>query len=255
MQARLLEAFVSASAPPPDHHRADLRADLRDPGLESIPLSVPPGGVLRSFSAAFAGVARTIATQRNMKVHMLAGMMVTIVGMALPLDIATRAALLFAVAIVFFAEILNTALEAFVDLFIRDFHRLALLAKDAAAAGVLVLAVVTVLIFCDVLWTRWDLVTANLDAVARSVAFGVPVVVLEAIGLFWVRRGVLSFVRFVISFGLVALLASESKDPIYAAVALMFVCLDAYARYAFPRTGGRGAPRKNSGAGVRVPAP
>jgi len=216
---------------------------LRDPTLESIPPSVPPGGVIASFRAAFAGVARTIATQRNMKIHMLAGLMVTIVGMALPLDIATRAALLFAVAIVFFAEILNTALEAFVDLFIRDFHRLALLAKDAAAAGVLVLAVVTVLIFADILWTRWDLVTSNIEAVERSVLFGVPVVVLEALGLFVVRRSPLALARCIISLALVGRLALESHDPIFAIIAIGLVLLAAYARHAFPKRAGRGAPR------------
>ena len=93
----------------------------------------PDRGLVSSFRVAFDGVLRTMATQRNMKVHVVAGLMVAIVGMALPLDLSVRVSLLFAVSIVFFAEILNTALEALIDLFVHDFHHLAMVAKDAAA--------------------------------------------------------------------------------------------------------------------------
>ena len=133
--------------------------DLKDPLLESIPPAVAVatgqrGGIVSSFRAAIAGVLRTIAAQRNMKIHVLSALMVLMVGMALPLDLSSRVALLFAIAIVFFAEILNTALEAFVDLHVRDYHRLAMMAKDAAAAGVLVLAATTVVVLAEILWTE-----------------------------------------------------------------------------------------------------
>jgi diacylglycerol kinase (ATP) len=216
---------------------------LKDEHLDSIP-PVMSGGLRASFSAAFAGVARTVATQRNMKIHVLSALMVMIVGMALPLDLATRSALLFAVGVVFFAEILNTALEAFVDLHISNYHRLAMLAKDAAAAGVLVLAMVTVLIFTEILWHRWDLVTDNLGAVTRSVMFGVPLVLSEAVGLFLIRRNVFAVLRFGVSAGLLFPLLSHTKDPIYGGVAVALVCLAAYARHAFPAFTGRGAPKK-----------
>lgn len=217
---------------------------LRDPTLDTIPPPFLRSGFGASFRAAGAGVCRTLATQRNMKLHVLAALMVAIVGMALPLDVSARVALLFAIAIVFFAEILNSALEALIDLFIRDFHRLAMLAKDAAAAGVLVLSTATVLVFADILWARWDLVTSNLDAVQRSVAFGVPLVVVEAVGLFVVRRGAFAIARLVVALGLVAPLVATSQDPIWALVAVLLVLLSAYARWAFPRRAGRGAPRR-----------
>jgi diacylglycerol kinase (ATP) len=229
---------------PGDHRLSSLSEEtLRDEHLDSIP-PVLSGGLLASFSAAFAGVARTVATQRNMKIHVLSALMVTIVGMALPLDLATRSALLFAVGVVFFAEILNTALEAFVDLHISNYHRLAMLAKDAAAAGVLVLAIVTVLIFSEILWSRWDLVTGNPEAVTRSVMFGVPLVLSEAVGLFWIRRSALAVGRFFVSAGLLFPLLAHSKDPIYGGLAVALVCLAAYARHAFPAFTGRGAPKK-----------
>lgn len=217
--------------------------DLKDPLLESIPPAFVGGGMLRSFRAAIAGVLRTIASQRNMKIHVVSALMVLIVGMALPLDLATRTALLFAIALVFFAEILNTALEAFVDLHVRDYHRLAMMAKDAAAAGVLVLSCFAVVAFLEILWVEWDIVTSNLASVQHSVLFGVPLVVLELLGLFLVRRGAAAWLRLVASCAFLTPLLLETRDPIFAGMAVLLVVTAFLARLLFPQRAGRGAPR------------
>ena len=200
----------------------DEPTDLADPNLASIPPVMLQGGLVGSFRAAIAGVLRTIAAQRNMKIHVLSGLMVLIVGMALPLSLDVRVALIFAVAIVWFAEILNTALEAFVDLHIRTYHRLAMMAKDAAAAGVLILASATVVVLLEILYTQWHVVTENLPAVQRAVMFGVPCVIVEAVGLFVVRRGALAVVRLLASLGLLAPLVASTRDPFFAGLAKIF---------------------------------
>ncbi len=228
----------------------DAPVDAQTEPLKSEELDAIPAGVARglagSFRAAIVGVLRTVAAQRNMKIHVIAALMVVIVGMALPLGLAPRVALLFAVGIVFFAEILNTSLEAFVDLHIRDYHRLAMMAKDAAAAGVFVLAITTVIVLGEILWTQWDLVTGNVEAVQRSVAFGVPLVFVEAAGLFLVRRGALAVVRVLVSAALLTPLVMHTRDPIYAALAVVLIVTAAWARWSFPRLTGRGAPRRHA---------
>src|SRR5262249_8341913 len=98
------------------------------------------------FKAAGQGLLHTLANQRNMKIHWIAGLMVMIVGMALDFDLVARAALFFSVFLILFAEILNSALEAFVDLHIQQYHAQAKAAKDAAAAGVLILSVAVVIL-------------------------------------------------------------------------------------------------------------
>jgi len=211
---------------------------LKDPQLDTIPpvravAGLGGGGIVGSFRAAIAGVLRTVATQRNMKVHVVSGLMVMIVGMALPLDLSVRVALLFAVSIVFFAEILNTALEALIDLFVHDFHRLAMLAKDAAAGGVLVFAVTTVLVLGDILVTEWHIVADNTDAVMRSCLFGIPLAVNEALGLFVVRRPVLHAVRLVVSGALLVPLIAHATDPIFAICAVILVIVSAAARLGY----------------------
>lgn len=202
----------------------------------------PPASFWTSLKAAASGVGGVIASQRNMKLHVLSADAVIIVGMALPFDLSMRSTLLFAIGVVFFAEILNTGLESLVDLFVGEFHRLAMLAKDAAAAGVLVFAVITVLVLTDMLWTRWDLVTSHLDAVWRSVAFGVPLLISEAIGLFALRRGPGATLRLLLSGALAVPLVLASKDPIFSGVLLALLGLAAWARHAFPSRTGRGAP-------------
>jgi diacylglycerol kinase (ATP) len=220
------------AAPP----KVEPSIDLGDPEMDSIPPSFAVagvkgrGGLVGSFRAAIAGVLRTVATQRNMKIHIVAGLMVMIVGMALPLDLGTRVAMLFAVSIVFFAEILNTALEALIDLFVKDFHRLAMLAKDAAAGGVLVFAVTTLFVLAEILWMEWHLVEENLDAVQRSCLFGIPLVGVEAVGLFVIRSKSVQMLRLLLSLLLLAPLLWHSKDPLYASAAFLLVAVAFVAR-------------------------
>jgi diacylglycerol kinase (ATP) len=224
------------------------RGALKDPHLDTIPpvhavVGASHRGIVGSFRVAFDGVLRTIATQRNMKVHVVAGLMVAVVGMALPLDLSVRVSLLFAVSIVFFAEILNTALEALIDLFVHDFHRLAMLAKDAAAGGVLVFAITTVLVLGDILWTEWGTVTSHPEAVLRSCLFGIPLAINEALGLFVVRRVAFNMVRLVISGGLLAPLLWNTTDPVFAIVAVLLVAAAAAARLGYlPRHDGPHTP-------------
>ncbi|MBI5495565.1 MAG: diacylglycerol kinase family protein [Deltaproteobacteria bacterium] len=215
--------------------------DLHDDTLESIPR--PFWRTFReSFSAAFSGLARTIATQRNMKVHVVSAFMVLLVGMALELDLATRAALIFCAAAVWFAEILNTALEAFVDLHVRQYHRLAMLAKDAAAAGVLVLAAATVLIFAEVLRANLHQIVAQSDQVLRFAALGVPATGGVVYLLWGNRKGVTPWLALAASLGLLVPLALTAIDRLFTASAVGIILLARYARARYPGTMPRGAP-------------
>ncbi|HEY1098031.1 MAG TPA: hypothetical protein VGF99_03845, partial [Myxococcota bacterium] len=89
----------------------------------------------------------------------------------------------------------------------------------------------------DILVTEWHLVENNLDAVARSCLFGIPLVVVEAFGLFVIRRRAVQLLRIVVSGALLAPLLVHSTDPIFAVVAVVFVGMAAAARLHYlPRT-------------------
>jgi len=102
--------------------------------------------LLRSFRWAFAGLWYTLRTQRNARVHLLAAMAVTAMGLWLRLDAIQWAMLALTIALVFFAEMINTVAEAVVDLITPDYHPLARVAKDVCAGAVLVTAMAAIVV-------------------------------------------------------------------------------------------------------------
>lgn len=93
-----------------------------------------------SFRCAFAGLDHAVRTQRNLRLHLLAAVVVLGLAVWLRLPAAAAALLLLAVAVVVLAEVFNTALETVIDLVSPDFHPLARLTKNLAAAAVVLAA-------------------------------------------------------------------------------------------------------------------
>ena len=111
-----------------------------------------------SFRHAFAGWWYVLRTQRNAWIHAATSTVVFALGLWLGLGRLEWAIILLAIAGVWMAEFINTALEAVVDLASPDLHPLAKVGKDVAAAAVLVGAVTAVLVGLLVLgpplWAR-----------------------------------------------------------------------------------------------------
>jgi diacylglycerol kinase (ATP) len=134
-----------------------------------------------SFVHAWNGLIHTVVSQRNMRVHVVSGILVGLVGSGIPLGIAEKVTLVFCVLLVLFAEVLNSALEQLVDLATERLHERARLAKDAAAAGVLVLALGTVVIFVALLVHNWAVIAAHGAQIRRQSLLGVPLAGLAAV--------------------------------------------------------------------------
>ena len=113
---------------------------------------------IRSFKHAFAGWLYVIRTQQNAWIHLLATLSVVVLAAWLKLPLRDWAVLLLAIAIVWMAEFLNTALEAVVDLASPERHPLGKVGKDVGAAAVLVAAfsaaILGFLILGPPLWER-----------------------------------------------------------------------------------------------------
>jgi undecaprenol kinase len=99
--------------------------------------AIPKSGFLRSFAFAGQGVWRVVRTQRNMRVHLLAGLAAVVAGLILRIGAADWACVLTVIGLVLTAETLNTVVEALVDLSTDEVHPLAKAAKDMAAGAVL----------------------------------------------------------------------------------------------------------------------
>ncbi|MBV8375015.1 MAG: diacylglycerol kinase [Candidatus Eremiobacteraeota bacterium] len=99
----------------------------------------------RSFHHAFEGILYATRTQPNMRVHFVIAAAVLLATLVLRLDRLYVVAVIILVAMVLSLELLNTAVEAIVDLLTVAHHPLAKTAKDAAAGAVLIAAVASVL--------------------------------------------------------------------------------------------------------------
>jgi diacylglycerol kinase (ATP) len=102
---------------------------------------------LKAFGYAFSGWWYVIRTQRNAWIHMVVSLAVILMSFFLHISSGGWALIILAIALVWIAEFLNTALEAVVDLASNhQQHELARLGKDVGAAAVLIAAIASIII-------------------------------------------------------------------------------------------------------------
>jgi diacylglycerol kinase (ATP) len=99
----------------------------------------PP--VFQSFNYAFEGVIHALRTQRNMRIHFAVAAGVLALAFVYNVTRLELIALMIAIAFVLIAEMVNTAVEATIDLSTPSFDPLAKVAKDMAAGAVLIASV------------------------------------------------------------------------------------------------------------------
>ena len=94
--------------------------------------------LLESFNFAFEGIIHALRTQRNLRLHFLIAVGVIIAAVAFDVTRIELMVLLLSISFVLIAEMLNSAIEAAVDMASTSFDPLAKLAKDVAAGAVLI---------------------------------------------------------------------------------------------------------------------
>jgi diacylglycerol kinase (ATP) len=104
------------------------------------PLGRAPS-VLDSFNFAVEGIIHVLRTHRNMRVHFTVAIVVLVAAVWVGVSKLELIALLLAIAFVFIAEMINSALEQAIDVATTSFDPLAKLAKDVAAGAVLIATV------------------------------------------------------------------------------------------------------------------
>ncbi|TKI56212.1 diacylglycerol kinase family protein [Brevibacillus antibioticus] len=100
----------------------------------------------RSFTYALQGISYTVRTQRNMQIHVAAAVLVLAVACWLQIPRSDVLLVLFSIGLVFSLELVNTSIEAVVDLASPEWHAKAKIAKDVGAGAVLVAAILSFII-------------------------------------------------------------------------------------------------------------
>lgn len=151
--------------------------------------------LLDSFNYALEGVIHVLRTQRNLRIHFLAAVLVFAAAIAVGVSRLQLLALLLAIAFVLVAEMLNTAIEGVIDVSTTSFDPNAKLAKDIAAGAVLIASITAVavgfLVFESAAGTRATQVLDRVrNAPAEITLVALVLVVLLVIGTkAWTGRG------------------------------------------------------------------
>ncbi|HYQ11579.1 MAG TPA: diacylglycerol kinase [Gaiellaceae bacterium] len=111
--------------------------------------SAPPApgrapSLLDSFNYALEGIIHVLRTQRNLRIHFVAAILVFGAALAVGVTRLQLIALVLAIAFVLVAEMLNTAIEGVIDVSTTSFDPNAKLAKDIAAGAVLIASITAV---------------------------------------------------------------------------------------------------------------
>ncbi|MDD4658738.1 MAG: diacylglycerol kinase family protein [Eubacteriales bacterium] len=99
-----------------------------------------------SFRFAFQGFVYSFKTQRNFRVHCLASVILGILIAILDFELYQILFLLSAAFFVLISELFNTAIEKTIDLYTAEYHPLAKIAKNCAAAAVLMSALYAIVV-------------------------------------------------------------------------------------------------------------
>ena len=113
-----------------------------------------------SFNFAIEGLISALKNEKHMKVHILAAIIIVILAIVINASKVEILIISLSVSFVIITELVNTAVEAIIDLVSPERHPLAKLAKDGAAGAVLVAAInalcVGYLLFYDKLLDIFD---------------------------------------------------------------------------------------------------
>lgn len=107
-----------------------------------------------SFRYALKGMGRLFADEHNSRIHIFFALLAVALGLWLGIERWEWVAVVMCIGAVLAAEAFNSAVEALADRFGAERHPLLGKAKDVAAAGVLFLALASVVVGVIVFWGK-----------------------------------------------------------------------------------------------------
>lgn len=101
---------------------------------------------LRTFKYSLAGLAYAYKNEQSMWIHAIGSLFTIVLGFIYHLSLSDWAIIFIALGVILASELINTAIEAAVDLCTLEIHPLAKIAKDCGSAATFVLTLVSIVI-------------------------------------------------------------------------------------------------------------
>lgn len=97
---------------------------------------------INSVTNSLAGLKYAYTNEQSLLIHIILCTIVIFAGLYFKISGMQWVLILFAASVIVVAELLNTAIEATVDLVTEEYHPLAKVAKDCASAAVFFISIV-----------------------------------------------------------------------------------------------------------------
>jgi diacylglycerol kinase len=102
----------------------------------------------KSFGHAWQGIRFVWSSEQNFRIHTAAAAVAVAMGVMLSISVTEWIIVILLISGMMALETMNTAIEKAVDLVTPEYHPLAKISKDAAAAAVLLYAIGAFIIGC-----------------------------------------------------------------------------------------------------------
>lgn len=197
--------------------------------------------LFQSFNFAIDGLVYVLRTQRNMRIHFLAAVAVLMLSLILGVETIQFILLVFAASIVIASELVNTAIEAVIDVTTTSFDPMAKIAKDVAASAVLVSSMTALIIGYLIFYPKlnsasWQTLNRVRQSPIHVTTIALLLVILAVIAAkawtktgTWLRGGWPSG-HAAIAGSLLTAIALISQNPLLATLALIMALLVMQAR-------------------------
>ncbi|RXM72314.1 diacylglycerol kinase [Clostridium tetani] len=112
--------------------------------------------LIDSFNYAIEGLVYAVRTQRNMRIHMIAALLVLTASFFYDMTKVELLIVLLTIISVITAELFNTAIEFTIDATTNYYHPLAKIAKNISAAAVLLTAINALAVGYIIFWQKLE---------------------------------------------------------------------------------------------------
>ncbi len=199
--------------------------------------------LLSSVNFALSGIVHSFKTQRNMKIIFVIAILTILASVVTYVTRFELIAIVISISLVFFAEMMNTAIEAVVDMITNKFHDLARIAKNVSAGASLIVCLNALIVGYLVFYRKLDKLSLfsvdyliNLPAHITFVSLflvGLAVVMIKAATIkkrgTYVQGGMPSG-HTAMAFALFTSIALFSKDPITTTFSFILALIVAESR-------------------------